>query len=171
MSRHIKFSSIGIDLTDEVRNGKTYKTNLRTIDKIAIHCSDSPQGRGDDVFEIDRWHDEKWTKPNRPSGIGYHYVILEDGTIQKGRWVDYPGAHVSGHNATTIGICRIGGMGSDGKPLRDVTDEQLGSLRVLTQLLIKLYDLEETDILGHNEFPGVSKDCPVMNMNFLRSRK
>lgn len=165
--RHEKFSSIGQDLTEEILSGETYKTN-RDITSIAIHCSYSPQGREDDAYTIDQWHNERWTRPGRPSGIGYHYVVLEDGTIQKGRWLDYPGAHVSGFNKHSIGICRIGGMGVDGKPLRDATYEQIGALRMLTQLLVKMYKLDMDRVLGHGEYPGVNKSCPMMNMDFIR---
>ena len=47
------------------------------IDAIVVHCSDSPHGRGNNAETIHGWHlARKW------SGIGYHYVILEDGTVQ-----------------------------------------------------------------------------------------
>ena len=120
MSRHQKFSSIGKDLTASVAKGKLYKTS-RVIRGIGVHCSFSPQGRGDDAHDVDNWHQQRW----RNSGLGYHYVILEDGTIQKGRWVDYPGAHVKDHNKDTIGIVRIGGMSPTTKEATfDATDAQ-----------------------------------------------
>lgn len=163
--RHEKFSSVGRDLTDEIRNKRTYKTK-RKITSIAVHCSFSPQGRGDDAKTIDDWHKERWG-----SGIGYHYVVLEDGTIQKGRWADYTGAHVKGFNRNTIGICRIGGMGAEGQALEDITNKQIVALRNLTTLLIsdKMYGLLPEDILGHGEYPNVNKSCPLMNMNLLRN--
>jgi len=163
--RPIKFSSIGRNLTEEVYLGYTYKTNKRKIDSIIVHCSDSPQGRGDDVHDIDRWHLQRW---GSRSGVGYHYVILEDGTIQKGRWVDAIGSHVKGHNAHSIGICRIGGMDKDKNPLYDATLEQVKSIVALSALLKKMYRLEKKDILGHNEFPNVKKSCPLMDMDRIR---
>lgn len=40
--------------------------------------------------------------------IGYHVVILLDGSVQRGRpWIE-TGAHVKGHNRTSVGICMIG---------------------------------------------------------------
>lgn len=162
--RHQKFSSVGRDLTQEINERKTYKTELRTISSIAVHCSDSPQGREDDAHTIDRWHEERWG-----SGIGYHYVVLEDGTIQKGRWVDAIGSHIKGHNATTIGICRIGGMGKDGDSVMDATYEQIHAIQKLTRLLIELYGLTPDDIKGHNEYPNVDKKCPLMKMDRIRN--
>lgn len=163
--RHKKFSSIGRNLTSEILTGETYKTN-RKITSIAVHCSFSPQGRGDDAHTIDEWHKDRWG-----SGIGYHYVVLEDGTIQKGRWVDYAGAHVKNHNSHSIGICRIGGMGSEEQAVNDATYEQINSIRILCKLLIsdKMYKLLPNEIKGHNEYPGVNKACPLMDMNLIRS--
>jgi len=163
--RHEKFSSVGRDLTEEINEGKTYKTN-RKIDKIIVHCSFSPQNRGDDAHTIDRWHKERWG-----SGIGYHYVILEDGTIQKGRWVDNAGSHARGWNNHSIGICRIGGMDNDGFATLDATREQIKAIQKLTRLLISdnMYHLLPSDILGHTELPSVNKSCPLMNMNEIRN--
>lgn len=161
--RHEKFSSVGRDLTQEIINGHTYKTS-RKIDTIVVHCSFSPHGRGDDAHTIDDWHKKRWG-----SGIGYHYVILEDGAIQKGRWVDCKGAHAKGHNRGSIAICRIGGMGKDGAAIKDATYEQINSIRILSKLLVDMYELKMTDVYGHNELPLVNKSCPLMNMNLIRN--
>lgn len=151
--RDKKFSSIGRVLNPEVNMGFTYKTE-RTIKEIVLHCSASPQGRGDDAHTIDRWH-----LGNGWSGIGYHYVVLEDGTIQKSRWADSIGAHVKGHNKYTIGICWIGGTKNDATPA------QIKSLKMLSMLLIsdKMYKLLPEVIKGHNEYAGYhNRGCPML---------
>ena len=159
MSRHKKFSSVGNNLTDDINVGNTYKTK-RKITKIAIHCSASPQGRGDDAHTIDNWHKQRWN-----SGIGYHYVVLEDGTIQKGRWADYLGAGVSKGNVGTLHICYIGGIKFD-----DITTKQECSVITLARLLKQMYNLDESKILGHNQFKGhESRGCPLIDMNKLRN--
>ena len=38
------------------------------------------------------------------AGIGYHYVIRKDGTIERGRPLAAVGAHAQGHNFDTVGI-------------------------------------------------------------------
>lgn len=160
MSRHIKFSSIGRDLSDDIYDGSTYMTR-RKITSIAVHCSYSPQGRGDDAREIDRWHRKRWG-----SGIGYHYIILEDGTIEKGRWVDYQGAGIANHNPKTIHICWIGGTKNS-----EITPEQVESLQVLTRLLISdsMYRLLPCYIKGHNEYIGhYTRGCPMIDMSIIR---
>jgi len=160
--RHIKFSSIGNQLTQQVNADKLYKTD-RKITDIIVHCSASPQNRDDDVYTIDKWHIDSFG-----SGIGYHYVILPDGTIQKGRWVDYPGAHAKGFNKHTIGICFIGGM-----EYNDITLQQLKAVKTLTKLLISdsMYKLLPEAIKGHNELPGHStRGCPMTDIDEIRHR-
>ena len=159
-NRHKKFSSIGRDLTSEINQGHTYKTK-RKITQIVIHCADTPPGKYFDAFDIDKWHLQRWGKK---SGIGYHYVILLDGSIQKGRWVDYTGAHVKGHNRNSIGICYIGGKNA----YNSETPEQLKSMVKLVQVLLRLYSLSPENVLGHNEFKGVTKDCPCLDMHSFR---
>ena len=160
MSRHEKFSSIGNVLNDALAEHRLYKTKRR-LKMIAIHCSASPQGRGDDAHTIDRWHDERWSKGKIQSGLGYHYVVLEDGTIQKGRWIDYAGSHIRGRNSDTLGICRIGNI-------NDTTPNQMKSLLKLTRELQKMYNIETMKVKGHGEFRGVNKDCPGMDMDIFR---
>jgi len=40
--------------------------------------------------------------------IGYHFVILRDGTIEPGRPLNKEGAHKRGRNRTHVGICLVG---------------------------------------------------------------
>lgn len=155
MSRHQKFSTIGRKLNDEVAEKTLYKTK-RDIKSIVIHSSASPQNRGDDALTIDKWHLEKgW------SGIGYHFVVLEDGTIQKGRWIDNIGAHARGFNSKSIGICRIGNV-------NDTTPRQMKSLLKLTRLLQEQYNIKTEQVCGHKELLNVSKLCPGMDMYIFR---
>jgi N-acetyl-anhydromuramyl-L-alanine amidase AmpD len=111
---------------------------------IVVHCSDSPQGRGDTAETIHSWHKEKgW------DGVGYHYVILEDGTVENGRPEYWPGSHVRGHNSHSLGICLIG---------RDrFTTEQMDALRGLLRRLHAKYP--EAVIVGHRDLDP-SKTCP-----------
>ena len=102
------------------------------------------------------------------SGIGYHYVVLENGTIQKGRWADNTGAHVRGRNKRSLGVCRIGGMDKKGKAKEDATPEQMKSIRKLSRLLAKMYNLPLSKIKGHNEYPFVKKSCPLLDMKLIR---
>lgn len=113
------------------------------MDKLIIHCSATPNGRDNSAEDIHRWHKQKgW------DGIGYHYVIRIDGTIESGRPEYWAGAHAKGHNSGSIGICMIG--------TDKYTSAQWLSLRDLIDQLSILYP--NIGIIGHNEVSG--KDCP-----------
>jgi N-acetylmuramoyl-L-alanine amidase len=125
---------------------------MRTINKIIVHCSATPEGKDYTVKDIDRWHRERgFTK------IGYHYVVYRDGTIHEGRKETEIGAHASGYNAHSIGVCYIGGLAKDGKTPKDTrTQAQRDALvRLLRELVLKYPDAE---IIGHRDVS--QKACP-----------
>ena len=135
---------------------------MRKINKIIVHCSATQEGRDLDAAEINRWHLKRgW------NGIGYHYVVLLDGTIEYGRSIYKQGAHVKNHNKGSIGICYIGGVeeerGKNGKWIaKDTrTPEQKESLLLLLKTLKKMHT--SATIHGHNEF--AAKSCPCFDAN------
>ena len=70
---------------------------MRTIKKIILHCSATPENRDVSTETIKKWHTDKgW------SDIGYHYVIDLNGNVNKGRPVERQGAHVRGFNKDSI---------------------------------------------------------------------
>ena len=124
---------------------------MRAIKEIIVHCADTPEWRDDKAADIKRWH-----KAQGWSDIGYHYVIDLDGTIEPGRPIETAGAHCTGHNANSIGICYIGGCDKDMKPKDTRTDEQKASLITLLKYLVAKYP--GVTIYGHRDF--ANKSCP-----------
>lgn len=113
--------------------------------KAILHCSDSPQGRGDTAKTIHQWHlDRGW------DGIGYHFVILEDGTVEAGRPEYWQGSHARGYNET-LGICLIG-EGS-------FTPAQFISL----EKLLKDKGLKADEVVGHSSV-NQQKTCPCFDV-------
>lgn len=132
---------------------------MRPITKIILHCSATPEGKDFTVADIDKWH-----KARGWQGIGYHYVVYRDGSIHVGRSEDKVGAHTSGHNANSIGVCYIGGVASDGKTPKDTrTNEQKVALRDLVAELKAKYS--NATIHGHYEF--AAKACPSFKIKDL----
>jgi len=89
-------------------------------------------------------------------GIGYHYIIRLDGTIERGRPENSVGAHVTGHNSNTIGIGIAGNFSRD-----NISEIQMTSLiwlvndirrRLGDLTLNKHSDLDATECPGLN-FP------------------
>ena len=105
---------------------------MRPVNKIIIHCSATPEGRDYTVAQIRDWH----VKGNGWKDIGYHFVIYRDGTVPAGRDINQIGAHTTGQNTGSIGICYVGGLAADGKTPKDTrTDAQKKALRALVDRL------------------------------------
>ena len=129
-----------------------FKKSTRTINEIIVHCSATPEGKDYTLDTIRQWHRQRGF-----SDIGYHYVIHPDGTVEEGRDVNIAGAHCSGHNSKSIGICYIGGMTADNKKAKDTrTEEQRTNLKALLMAMRKLYPTAK--IHGHRDF--AAKACP-----------
>jgi N-acetylmuramoyl-L-alanine amidase len=128
------------------------KKSKRAINEIIVHCSATPEGKDYTVADIKRWHIARGFKT-----IGYHYVVYRDGTIHEGRDINTAGAHCTGHNTHSIGVCYIGGCAADGKTPKDTrTKEQKESLVWLLRELCDVYP--NAVIHGHRDF--ANKACP-----------
>lgn len=130
---------------------------MREITEIILHCAATPEGRDFTVADIDRWHRQR-----KFDGIGYHYVIYRDGSVHPGRPVERQGAHCTGHNARSIGVCYIGGCAADGKTPKDTrTPAQRKALERLVRELMGKYP--RATVHGHNEF--AAKACPSFDVH------
>lgn len=129
--------------------------NKRNIKELIVHCSATPEGKDYSVNTIRQWHLQRGF-----SDIGYHYVVYRDGSIHIGRDESVIGAHCTGHNTNSIGVCYIGGVATDGKTPKDTrTTEQKQSLVKLLKELKTKYP--QASIHGHRDFS--SKACPSFN--------
>lgn len=129
----------------------------KNTDWIVLHCSATRPVQDIGAKEIRAWHKAKgW------SDIGYHFVIRRDGRVEKGRAVDEIGSHVKGHNHNSVGICMVGGIGNETfGPENNFTPLQWAALKKLIADLSKKYP--NARVLGHRDFPGVSKACPCFD--------
>ncbi len=130
---------------------------MRTITLIIIHCSAVRPDQTSSVAQINTWHHERGFH----RGVGYHYVIRRDGTIEPGRPEWMVGAHclVKGHhyNSHSIGVCYEGGYDARGQPDDTRTSEQKVSMRRLLKELHERYP--RAFILGHCDLDP-KKLCP-----------
>lgn len=126
--------------------------NKRSIKELIVHCSATPEGKDYSIDTIRQWHLQRGF-----SDIGYHYVIYRDGSIHIGRDESIIGAHCTGHNTNSIGVCYIGGCASNGKTPKDTrTTEQKQSLVKLLKELKTKYP--QASIHSHKDFSN--KACP-----------
>ncbi len=128
---------------------------MRTISLIVVHCSGVRPGQQSSAAGIDRWHRSLGWK-----GIGYHYVVRRDGTVERGRPESVVGAHCAGHNTHSIGVCYEGGLDAAGVPCDTRTKAQRESLlRLLKELRCRY---PKAIILGHNQLCR-TKACPCFD--------
>lgn len=116
-------------------------------DYIALHHAEASSCTAQ---QVDEWH-----KSNGWSGIGYHFFVRKDGSIYRGRPLTSMGAHVSGMNNCSIGICAEGKYTTETMP-----DAQK---KAICRLLVYLKDTyyPNAKIVGHKEIGD--SDCPGRN--------
>lgn len=133
----------------------------KSTNYIVIHCSYTTPNMDIGAEKIDDWHrnGNGWKY-----GIGYHYVIKRDGTIELGRPSDSIGAHTKNHNYHSIAICLIGGAGLDENkklfPKANYTEVQWHTLKFVVERLHEEYP--DADIVGHRDLQ--KKACPVFDV-------
>lgn len=126
----------------------------RKVTKIIVHCSATKASQRVTVADINKWHKQRGF-----DCIGYHFVVYQDGTVHLGRKSEVAGAHVTGQNANSIGVCYVGGLDETGKAADTRTDAQK---RALVELLTELKtQYPAATIHGHREF--AAKACPCFD--------
>lgn len=120
---------------------------MRDIKYIALHCTATDQDAKTE--SILRYWKEKmgWKNP------GYHHLIEPSGKIQDIHPIDKVSNGVKGYNSVSINISYIGGKDGD-----DRTPEQIKSMEKLVKHYARKFP--EAKILGHKDFPKVTKRCP-----------
>lgn len=148
--------------------GISYLNSIEPAGIIIHHSAvvSSLTGAPIDAAAIDRIHKARgyeifyWGKIYN---IGYHYVILPDGTLQKGRPELLRGSHAKGYNAY-IGVCLIGNFSSADNPagtrgLFKPTQAQIAALIELTRGLQQKYGFPPERIVKHSDVNPTS-ECP-----------
>lgn len=125
---------------------------MRQITEIIVHSTATPKGMNATAKDIDKWH-----KLRGYNCIGYHFVILRDGTIERGRAVEMAGAHCKGNNAETIGVAYVGGLNENKQSADTRTGAQKIALNVLLTDLVKQYPTIRK-ISGHRDYCNTA--CP-----------
>ena len=131
--------------------------------RIILHCSATEDGRVVDWQTIRRYHVQHrgW------HDIGYHFGIErigDDYEVLVGRMPTRQGAHTSGANHDSIGICFVGGFDETPPPA-----EQWRRGVELVAWLCAAYKINPGRIYGHREFVA-GKTCPGLAFDTERFR-
>lgn len=128
---------------------------MRKIDYIVIHCTAG--GKNQSLESIRSW----WHSPP-PQGlgwknVGYHWLVMGDGSIVKLADIQQVTNGVRGFNHNSIHIAYTGGMHED-----DRTEAQKAA--ILDCIFMSISQCAKhgykPKIQGHRDFPNVKRDCP-----------
>lgn len=105
-----------------------------------------------DAATIHQWHLNKgW------SGIGYHFVVRKNGSIERGRPEDTVGAHALNNNSDSIGICFEGNFETETMP-----ETQKAAGKELVAYLKQKYGI--STVQKHKDVTSTA--CPGKNFPF-----
>ncbi len=144
---------------EELPRHPTLRYPQRTLEQIthlAIHHTATPPSVGPRrIAELHVAADATRGKEAWP-GIGYHYYIHQDGTIDQTNELEIACYHVYKHNEYSVGIVFAGSFMNGRVP----SSAQLRSGAQLTSWLMQELKIEMARVWGHREFPDNSTVCP-----------
>lgn len=124
-------------------------SNRSRTNRIILHHAEATSCTAEDIH---RWH-----LGNGWSGAGYHFLVRKDGKIYRLRPEGKVGAHASGSNSDSLGVCFEGRYNSETMP-----QAQIDAGRALVAHLKGKYSI--TTVQAHRDV--CSTDCPGVNFPF-----
>lgn len=127
-----------------------FRKSSLPVETAIIHCAGVPDKWAQNktpsqvAATIRRWHVQErgW------DDIGYHYIVMPDGTLYPGRPTDRMGAHTYGYNRDTLGVLLI-----ESRKIRSITnfsDYFTEAQRSTVSALLKRHHI--SFVKGHNDF-------------------
>ena len=151
-----------------------FRSATRDITEVVVHWTAHFINQDIGAEEIHGQH-----KTDGFKGIGYHYVIRKDGTIERGRPINKEGAHAkaNGHDKYSIGIAFVGGYtvnsnsGLANPPYgkESLNDEQMKALKMFFNAFYKVWPGGQA--WGHNDTDPQNEPDPGFPVpEFVRSK-
>lgn len=129
-----------------------FSTVRREVTEVIVHATETYSNKNIGSPEINDIHNKLGH-----DGIGFHYVIRRDGSLQRGRPVNRKGEHapVNGHNERSIGIVMVGGLAAasgEENPSRSPHSFTRAQFTTLEQFLESFYrKFPGGQVFGHND--------------------
>ena len=134
-----------------------YYQNYREVNLLVVHCTATRCNKDFPVSTLRASH-----KARGFADIGYHFYITRDGETHPCRPVHQIGAHATGWNDKSIGICYEGGLDENGRIADTRTYAQKCALLDLLRQLKT--DYPKAKILGHYQLSeNIRKACPCFD--------
>lgn len=116
---------------------------MRTITRIFIHCTASPQATTSVASLLAEFKKKGWSKP------GYHYVVFPSGITKQLLSESQVANGVKGYNQHSIHVAYVGGIDGKLRAVDNRTGEQKATLLRVLRALRKAYP--NAQILGHRD--------------------
>ena len=140
------------NVVDRLQQHPTERYTTRPLDAIRQICIHHSAVSGATTAEIiAKYHVEEHGWP----GIGYHYYIRPDGSIQQTQRLETVSWHVSKHNDASVGVCLAGDF-----TYSPPSQVQVDSAARLVAWLMQERGVVEANVMGHKEFPDNDTSCP-----------
>ena len=138
-------------IIEKTFNWATGLSKRKKTEVIILHHADADKCSVEDIHS---WHLQRgW------SGIGYHFLVRKDGSVYRGRPEDAIGAHTTGNNINSIGICFEGRY-----TIQTMLEAQIKAGQELVSYLKNKYGI--TKVKKHKDF--MATDCPGDKFPFER---
>jgi len=148
-----------ISSTEELQ--AEFRNVSREITEVVVHWTETPTNKNIGSEEINEYH-----LASDLEGIGYHYVIRRDGSLQRGRPINIEGQHspLNNHNNRSIGVVFVGGINV---PSGTPNPENFVSVQSLTRSQFNTFDhicrafystFAGGQIVGHNDVDQTEDD-------------
>jgi predicted nuclease with TOPRIM domain len=145
------------DIVDKLPKHATLRYDTRTLDKIthiAIHHSAAPSNITPE--RIAAYHVGKdWP------GMGYHFYVQPDGTINQCNRLETVSYQVYKQNAYSLGISIAGNFVGGEIP----TPKQIEQVGHLVAWLMQKLNIPLANVKGHKEYPENQTSCPGSDWN------
>ena len=152
------------------------QAELRNVDRevteVVVHWTETHTDKNIGSEEINNYHVDLGL-----NGIGYHYVIRRDGSLQRGRPVNIQGQHapINNHDQRSIGLVFVGGINV---PSGTPNPENFLSAQTLTRSQINTFDhfcrafyavFPGGQIVGHSEIDADEVDPGFEVINYVEN--
>ena len=101
----------------------------------------------------------QWHLNNGWAGAGYHFFVRKNGNVYRLRPENKVGAHASGSNYNSIGICAEGNFDTE-----TMSSKQMNSIIDLVNYIKKKYGISK--VQKHSDVNSTS--CPGKNIHLLK---
>ncbi|MDB4350316.1 N-acetylmuramoyl-L-alanine amidase [bacterium] len=148
------------------------RSSLRDFTEVVVHATDTTKD-----MEVNYDVLKAWDVTERGlSEVGYHFIILRDGSLQVCRPISVDGIHsLKGHNENSIGIAFVGGLlgnRSNREAKRSSRSFSMEQFNTFDTFMKAFYTVVPGgQVWGHNDIDHTRRSDPHFNVpRYLRNK-